>query len=77
MNAEIESSDRRLVVIIDPHIKKSQDYFVHENGMDLHNAPVQVGNFTSIFMRTPSHDTYVGDCWPSDSVWIDFYNENA
>jgi len=32
---------------------------------------------TSIFVRTPNQGTFVGDCWPGKSVWIDFLNENA
>ena len=39
LNSEIEQSNRRLVVIIDPHIKQTDDYFVYKNGMLLQNAP--------------------------------------
>ena len=29
MNSEIENQGRRIVVIVDPHIKASEDYFVY------------------------------------------------
>ena len=33
MNEEIANSNRRITVIVDPHIKVSQDYFVYTEGM--------------------------------------------
>ena len=38
MNREIEQSKRRITVIVDPHIKASEDYFVYENGIELQDA---------------------------------------
>lgn len=35
MNDVIDYSDRRLVVITDPHIKKDLTYFVYRNGISL------------------------------------------
>jgi len=35
MNSEIEQSGRRIVVIVDPHIKASDDYFVYSEGMEM------------------------------------------
>ena len=35
MNSEIAASNRRITVIVDPHIKAVEDYFVWENGMIL------------------------------------------
>jgi hypothetical protein len=35
MKAEIYNSSRRLVVIIDPHIKVKEGYFVFDGGMAL------------------------------------------
>ena len=37
MNGEIEEQGRRIVLIVDPHIKVSDDYFVYSNGMELQN----------------------------------------
>ena len=30
MNKEIEDAGRRIVVIVDPHIKATKDYFVYD-----------------------------------------------
>lgn len=35
MNDQIEASSRRIVLIVDPHIKVSDDYFVYNDGMKL------------------------------------------
>jgi hypothetical protein len=35
MNQEIEAQNRRITVIVDPHIKASDDYFVYSKGMEL------------------------------------------
>ena len=35
LNAQIAASKRRLVMINDPHIKASEDYFVYKQGMDI------------------------------------------
>ena len=37
MNSEIEAAGRRIVVIVDPHIKASEEYFVYAQGIDLQN----------------------------------------
>lgn len=35
MNSEIEAEHRRIVVIVDPHIKVSDDYPVYAEGIEL------------------------------------------
>ena len=63
---------------MDPHIKVADDYFVHTEGMELQylesNATVH-----NIFVRAnkTTRDPFYGDCWPGNSTWIDFLNENA
>ena len=35
-------------------------------------------NLTSIFIKRPyKFVPFMGSCWPGESVWIDFLNENA
>lgn len=77
MNAEIEASHRRITVIVDPHIKASEDYHVYQNGIELQDAAQPLGNLTNIFVRTPEYNNFYGDCWPGNSTYIDFLNENA
>mmetsp|Transcript_15077 Transcript_15077/g.19056 ORF Transcript_15077/g.19056 Transcript_15077/m.19056 type:complete len:412 (+) Transcript_15077:821-2056(+) len=79
MNSEIEKSGRRIVVIVDPHIKAADDYFVYSEGMDLQQQEQPAGNVSNIFIREgPGSDKpFYGDCWPGNSTWIDFLNTNA
>ena len=35
MNTEIEAAHRRITVIVDPHIKATEDYYVYANGIAL------------------------------------------
>lgn len=51
MNNQIEASQRRIVVIADPHIKKSPDYKIYSNGIKLQDAKQPKGNLTNIFVR--------------------------
>ena len=77
MNSEIEASGRRITVIVDPHIKVSEDYAVYTNGITLQNQDQPEGNLTNIFVRNPDFGVFFGDCWPGNSTYIDFLNENA
>ena len=65
-------------MILDPHIKVSEDYFVHTEGMALQYSGDQA-NVSNIFIRanTSTVDPFFGGCWPGTSTWVDFLNENA
>jgi alpha 1,3-glucosidase len=79
MNKEIEEEGRRITVIVDPHIKVADDYFVYAEGEQMQYANVDTNNVTNIFIREGSESAkpFFGDCWPGNSTWIDFLNENA
>ena len=79
LNAAIQKSQRRLVVITDPHIKQdATNYPVYENGVAAQEASLGGNNVTSIWVREPDGETtFVGDCWPGKSVWIDYVNTNG
>lgn len=77
MNAEIEASHRRITVIVDPHIAKNQNYAVYSDGLALQNQHSSEGNYSNIFVKDHFGKDYLGWCWPGNSVWIDFLNENA
>ena len=51
MNDQIEEAGRRIVVIVDPHIKVADDYFVYTDGIDLQNQEQPAGNISNIFIR--------------------------
>ena len=55
---------RKLVTIIDPHIKKDEDYFFYK---DIISKKLCI-------LDNNGETPYVGWCWPKTSVWIDFMN---
>ena len=79
MNKEIEEQGRRITVILDPHIKVAEDYFVHTEGMALQYQDRSATNVSNIFVRAnrTTLDPFYGNCWPGNSTWIDYLNENA
>ncbi|TNV84184.1 hypothetical protein FGO68_gene8692 [Halteria grandinella] len=58
---------RKLVTIIDPHIKKDEDYFVYKELMEK----------KLIILDSSGERPYEGWCWPRQSVWVDFMNPVA
>lgn len=78
LNAQIEQSKRRLVMINDPHIKASEDYFVFSQGMALQNGNQTAGDIKNIFIREPdAQNVFIANCWPGLSAWIDYLNTNG
>ncbi|KAG0377053.1 hypothetical protein BGX24_006795 [Mortierella sp. AD032] len=67
MQESLDSKGRKMVTIIDPHIKKDGDYHVSKEGAEL---DVYIKN------KDGSSD-FDGWCWPGSSQWIDFYNPKA
>ena len=65
MEEQLDESDRKLVVLIDPHIKK-EDYFV-SNELQSKNVAV----------RNKEGEIYDGHCWPGLSNWVDSFNPEA
>ena len=63
---QLDKSDRKLVAIIDPHIKKKDGYHVVDEltkkDLAVHNKDGQI---------------YEGWCWPGSSHWVDCFNPAA
>ncbi|KAJ3349709.1 hypothetical protein HDU83_000327 [Entophlyctis luteolus] len=67
MQHSLAKKGRKMVTIIDPHIKVDDRYQVYHEAKQL-----------DLFVKKPNGvDDGVGDCWPGDSVWIDFVNPDA
>jgi alpha 1,3-glucosidase len=66
MGKQLDKSDRKLVVIIDPHIKNTNDYPVID---ELKKKDLAVKN--------KDGNQYEGWCWPGSSMWIDCFNPAA
>ena len=62
----LEASGRKLVTIIDPHIKKDTGYDVYKK-MQSHD----------FFTKTKDKQLYDGWCWPGTSSYPDFCNPEA
>ncbi|CAH1961001.1 unnamed protein product [Acanthoscelides obtectus] len=59
----LTSTGRKLVVIIDPHIKREAGYFLHEDA---------VAN--DYYVKNKDGTVYEGWCWPGSSSYLDFYD---
>ena len=78
MNKEVEEAGRYMTTILDPHIKVSDDYFVYSDGQKLQKDSSTLKDVKSIFVKDDSgKQDFEGTCWPGNTVWIDFLNENA
>ena len=66
MSKQLESHDRKLVVIIDPHIKNEGNYPV-----------VDALKSKSLGVRNKDNNLYEGWCWPGSSHWVDCFNPAA
>lgn len=63
MVANLTAKGRRMVVIIDPHIKRQSGYFLHEYATD-----------NGLYVKNKDGKDYEGWCWPGSSSYLDFYD---
>ncbi|KAF9915500.1 hypothetical protein BX616_006019 [Lobosporangium transversale] len=67
MQQSLDAKGRKMVTIIDPHIKKDDNYYVSKQGAEL-----------DIYIKNKDGESsFEGWCWPGNSQWIDFYNPKA
>lgn len=58
---DIASYGRKMVTIIDPHIKKDNNYHVYKDAHD-----------KGLFVQNKDGSEYSGWCWPGTSAYLDF-----
>ncbi|XP_056632881.1 neutral alpha-glucosidase AB [Diorhabda sublineata] len=58
----LTATGRKLIVIIDPHIKRESGYFVHEESIS-----------NGYYVNNKDGAVYEGWCWPGSSSYLDFY----
>lgn len=63
MISNITATGRKLVVIIDPHVKRESGYFVHEELLKY-----------DFYVKNKDGTVYEGWCWPGSSSYPDFWN---
>ncbi|KAF4519178.1 hypothetical protein B566_EDAN008241 [Ephemera danica] len=63
MVANLTSKGHRLVVIIDPHIKRETGYFLHDEATT-----------NGYYVKNKDGNDYEGWCWPGAASYLDFFN---
>ncbi|KAG7201657.1 hypothetical protein KM043_004387 [Ampulex compressa] len=59
----LTAKGRKLVVIIDPHIKRDTSYFFHNDATSM-----------GYYIKTRDQKDFEGWCWPGASSYIDFFD---
>ncbi|BFZ59983.1 glucosidase II [Saitoella coloradoensis] len=62
----LDKKQRKLVNIVDPHIKKDDDYHVYQGA-----------KANDVIVKDNNGNNYEGWCWPGSSVWVDFFKPKA
>ncbi|OLY85633.1 putative glucan 1,3-alpha-glucosidase [Smittium mucronatum] len=57
---------RKLVNVVDPHIKRDNDYYIFKQAEE-----------KGYFIKGSDDKDFNGWCWPGDSSWIDYFNPKA
>lgn len=63
MQKNLAAKGRKMVTIIDPHIKREGGYHIHEEATKL-----------GYYVKNKDGGEYDNWCWPGSSSWIDFTN---
>lgn len=67
MQQQLGSDGRRMVTIIDPHIKRDPNYYIHKEATSL-----------GLYIKDKNGDKdYDGWCWPGSSSYLDFTAEKV
>ncbi|KAF7290112.1 Glycoside hydrolase family 31 protein [Mycena chlorophos] len=67
MTNDVAAVERKMVVIVDPHLKRADNYPVYKEASE-----------RGVLVKPASGDgEYEGWCWSGSSSWIDFFNPGA
>lgn len=67
MQKNISAHGRKMVTIVDPHIKRDSNYHIHSEATSL-----------GLYIKSKDGVTdFNGWCWPGDSSYLDFTNEKV
>ncbi len=81
MNQRLDASQRKVVLISDPHIRKNDSYFLYQSFMELEAGTAKTGKQRYLvkdpYKTNQDEDFFVGSCWPGQSVWPDFLQKRV
>ncbi|KAG6828839.1 hypothetical protein H0H92_006598 [Tricholoma furcatifolium] len=63
---DVAALGRKMVVIVDPHLKRTSDYPVYQKASDL-----------GVLVKNKDNNEYEGWCWSGSSAWMDFFHPGA
>ncbi|KAG6865118.1 hypothetical protein C0991_005018 [Blastosporella zonata] len=63
---DVAALGRKMVVIVDPHLKRTSDYPVYQKASEL-----------GFLVKSKSGGEYEGWCWSGSSAWMDFFHPGA
>lgn len=66
MQDRVARSGRKMVTIVDPHIKRDDNYYVH-----------QEATAKGMYIKDEGGKDFNGWCWPGDSSYVDFTSKDA
>ncbi|XP_014273428.1 neutral alpha-glucosidase AB [Halyomorpha halys] len=66
MQQNLTARGRKLVAIVDPHIKRDPGYFLHNDATN-----------NGYYVKNKDNSDYEGWCWPDASSYLDFLNPEA
>jgi len=64
MQNAIASKQRKMVTIVDPHIKRDNNYYIHSEASS-----------KGYYIKNKDNNDYDGWCWPGSSSYLDFTNK--
>lgn len=66
MTNDVAAVGRKMVVIIDPHLKRTDNYPVYKGAQEI-----------DVLVKTKDLNEYEGWCWTGSSSWVDFFNPDS
>jgi alpha 1,3-glucosidase len=73
----LKEKGRKLVTIIDPHIKAKESYDVQKKLKENGNISTKLNLLNKLLdclVLNKEKELFLGHCWPGDSYWADFIN---
>ncbi|EGT35354.1 CBN-AAGR-3 protein [Caenorhabditis brenneri] len=63
---KVSAKGRKMVTIVDPHIKKDEGYYVYKDAKD-----------KGLFVKRTDGSDFEGHCWPGASEYLDFWHPDT